>query len=190
MEYEVLSQNIKKFRTKRKMTQKKLGEKILKSEISIRKYESGKVNIPPSTLYDICTILGVSSEVLLGSDGEKYHLHNYGEVYNEKNAAMERTLSIAEKATNLAENYKEYGDSWKNAVFKIENYPNHLLDSILNYLENTEEYYSFFSVNLDIPIKDDNDPLLYLTTEQVSDIIKKITELVKYELYKLEKSQK
>lgn len=76
MRYKVLSQNIKKFRKKSNLTQKELGEKIYKSEISIRKYESGKVNIPVSTLFDICMALGVTLEEILGSDIDIYYTDN------------------------------------------------------------------------------------------------------------------
>lgn len=54
------------------LTQKELGKKIYKSEITIRKYESGNVNIPPSVLYNLCSIFNVSGPTMLGDDFESY----------------------------------------------------------------------------------------------------------------------
>ncbi|KYH35380.1 transcriptional repressor DicA [Clostridium tepidiprofundi DSM 19306] len=180
MKYEVLSQNLKKFRKKAGLTQKELAKKIYKSEILIRKYESGKINIPPSTLAAICVALNVSDQTLLGSDFNKYYENNFNEVYT-------KNLSLAERAVNVAENYKEYGDSWRDAVLKIESSPKYLLYAILNYLENKEEYYPPLFVNV---LGEEDDSMPYLTNEQINDIVKKITELVKYEIYKLDKLNK
>ncbi len=173
-----------------KLTQKELGEKIYKSEISIRKYESGKLNIPPSTLYDICNILNISAETLLGSDYENYYLHNFGEVNSNSNNLTEKTLKVTEETLDVLENYKKYGDSWRDAVFRIENVPEYLLNSILNYIENTQNYYSSLLVNLssdELPKSPEDETISYLTPEQVNDIINKVSELIKYELYKLER---
>jgi len=177
LKYEVLAKNLKNYRKKAKLTQKELGEKIYKSEILIRKYESGKVNIPPSTLYDICVALDVSSKILLDSDFDNYHMNNFGESSN-------KGVDVSEKALSLAEDYKRYGDSWRNAFLRIENNPHYLLDSIFNYLENTEKYYSSLLVNIQ---DNEDDSMPYLTDEQVNNIVTKVTDLVKYEIYKLEK---
>lgn len=83
MKYKELSENLKMYRKKENLTQKDLAEKIYKSEITIRKYESGKYNIPPSTLFDICKALKVHSQDLLGSDSDKYHIENFGETLSE-----------------------------------------------------------------------------------------------------------
>ncbi len=53
-------EKIKYFREKAHLTQKELGKKVYKSEISIRKYESGKVNIPLSVQLDICRVLQIA----------------------------------------------------------------------------------------------------------------------------------
>lgn len=53
-------EKIKYFREKAHLTQKELGKKVYKSEISIRKYESGKVNIPLSVQLDICRVLQIT----------------------------------------------------------------------------------------------------------------------------------
>ncbi|AUN16102.1 hypothetical protein B2H91_19725 [Clostridium botulinum] len=184
--YEYLAENIKKYRNKLGLTQKQLGEKIYKSEILIRKYESGKTNVPPSTLFDLCNVLDVEIAPLLGDDYKNYYIDNFGQTPEEYIEIRQKDLNMSEKALNIAEQYKKYGDSWHDEVFRIENLPDHLLNSILNYLENTEKYYSPLFVNLH---SDDDDTIPYLTTEQVNDIINKVTELVKYEIYKLENNK-
>lgn len=58
MNYVEVGANIKKYR-KGKMTQAQLGEKIGKTESSIRKYEKGLVEIPWNVLEQIAKILNV-----------------------------------------------------------------------------------------------------------------------------------
>lgn len=60
-----ISKNIKHYRKLKGLTQKELGVKIHKSEISIRKYESGKGNIPMSTFFDIARSFEVNIVNLL-----------------------------------------------------------------------------------------------------------------------------
>lgn len=107
MKYPILSKNLKKFRKNAHLTQKELGEKIYKSEISIRKYESGNSNIPLSTLFDICTELNVSIVELLGSDLDKY--------YNDNNVSEKSIRDIginkAQKAINHAKNALNEADN-------------------------------------------------------------------------------
>ncbi|WP_346867362.1 MULTISPECIES: helix-turn-helix transcriptional regulator [unclassified Clostridium] len=81
MKYKVLGENIKHFRKNLRLTQKELGDKILKSEISIRKYESGTSNIPPATLTDICNVLKISPYDLLGSDLIAY-INDNGDIHD------------------------------------------------------------------------------------------------------------
>lgn len=103
MLFKELSSNIKKYRNKIGLTQKELAYKICKSEISIRKYESGNVNIPPSTLFDICNALGVTSKELLGEDFDKYHLENFGETLDESLKQLENTIQQSKKIMNIKE---------------------------------------------------------------------------------------
>lgn len=65
----IIAENIKKYRNERSLTQKQLGEKIHKSEISIRKYESGNSNIPTSTFIHIAKALDVDL-LTLASDAD------------------------------------------------------------------------------------------------------------------------
>lgn len=79
MLFKELPSNIKKYRKKIGITQKELAKKICKSEISIRKYESGTVNIPPSTLFAISAALNVTVDELLGADSAEYRSENFEE---------------------------------------------------------------------------------------------------------------
>lgn len=64
----IIAENIKKYRNERSLTQKQLGEKIHKSEISIRKYESGNSNIPTSTFIHIANALDVDLLTLVADN--------------------------------------------------------------------------------------------------------------------------
>lgn len=183
MKYEYLSKNLKTYRKKLGLTQKSLGEKILKSEISIRKYESGNVNIPPSTLFDLCNALNISSTTLLGKDKGKYFSENF-------DIPLSETSSNDEKALLLIQQYRFLGESYRDEVDNIESKPEYLLGAILKFLENTEEYYTAWSINYhdrEITIYPE---LPYFTDKQVNSIISKIADLVKYEIYKLENNIK
>lgn len=169
MKYENLANNLKLYRKKVGLTQKELGQKILKSEISIRKYESGNVNIPPASLLDICEVLGVDSETLLGCDSKKYGMKNL-------DSALKESISIAEDTTKLA-------IDWITKVRNIQSDSNYLLDTILRYLANTEKYISPIFPYLP---DGNNANVPNFTEAQTNDIVKKITDLVKYEIYRIE----
>lgn len=63
-----ISKNIKYYRKLKGLTQKQLGANIHKSEISIRKYESGKGNIPMSTFFDITRYFNLNIVDLLKNE--------------------------------------------------------------------------------------------------------------------------
>lgn len=60
-----IGENIRMLRKIRKMTQKELAEKIKKSEISIRKYESNSIIPPMNVLHSIADALDVSTFTLM-----------------------------------------------------------------------------------------------------------------------------
>lgn len=72
MEYKELGNNIKKARKKSGLTQKELGRLIYKSEITIRKYESGDYKIPKDVLLNLSEILNTDLKTLTGSDYNKF----------------------------------------------------------------------------------------------------------------------
>ncbi|EES49696.1 helix-turn-helix domain-containing protein [Clostridium botulinum] len=63
-----IGKNIKHYRKLEGLTQKEFGAKIHKSEISIRKYESGKGNIPMSTFFDIARSFNINIVDLLRNE--------------------------------------------------------------------------------------------------------------------------
>ena len=77
--YKIIAENIKFFR-KGKMTQAELGRKIGRSESSIRKYESGLVEIPNSIIELIAEALGIDSIDLYFDHSKKdEHIKNMRE---------------------------------------------------------------------------------------------------------------
>ncbi|MHC1720829.1 MAG: helix-turn-helix domain-containing protein [Clostridiaceae bacterium] len=66
--YKVLSDTIKNFRKKNNLTQKQLGDIIYKSEISIRKYESGNTNIPFPSLVLLASFFNVAPADFFGTE--------------------------------------------------------------------------------------------------------------------------
>lgn len=69
--YKKLGRNIKLLREKNGLTQKQLGDAIYKSEILIRKYESGNVKIPFSSISSICSIFKIAPIELFFIDTSK-----------------------------------------------------------------------------------------------------------------------
>ena len=79
VEYKIIAENIKLFR-KGKMTQAELGRKIGRSESSIRKYESGLVEIPNSIIEQIAKALGVDSiDLYFDRSRQDEHIKNVRE---------------------------------------------------------------------------------------------------------------
>lgn len=65
-----IGNTIKEKRKKKKLTQKELAEAIGKAEISVRKYESGTIQIPNDVLQMIAEALDTTIVELLGWDDE------------------------------------------------------------------------------------------------------------------------
>ncbi|CEP94661.1 transcriptional regulator [[Clostridium] sordellii] len=193
--YKNLSNNIKKFRNELGLTQKELGKKILKSEISIRKYESGNINIPLSTLFDIAAALKTDIYTLLGDDLDLYSKNNESLLNFPINSSTLKDVMLDHQnfvAKNFefksnVEDLKSYGDDWRSVVLEIESNPKFLLNSILKYLEENESFYTTLSIDL---YNNKSDDLPYFTDEQINSIVKKVTDLVEYEIYKIEKNFK
>lgn len=111
----------------------------------------------------------------------KSKIQNYFEnLYNSINKNLQLTESFKKNVDFL----KEYGDKWRDIVINIESNPKFLLNSILRYLEEKNDFYSVFSIDL---FNNKSDDLEYLTDKQINSIINKITDLVEYEIYKIEK---
>ena len=114
------------------------------------------------------------------NDVNKAKIQNYFEnVYNSIN-----NLQLRESLRENVEFLKEYGDKWSNVVFNIESNPKFLLNSILKFLEEKNDFYSGFHIDL---FDNKSDNLEYLTDSQINSIVNKIADLVEYEIYKIEK---
>lgn len=191
MEFNSLGNNIKKYRNKIGLTQKDLAEKILKSEISVRKYESGKINIPPSTLFELCNIFNIKLRTLLGNDMELYIENNPNyekdllkiissqdiEVINNQANAMSNLLSTTQKIF-------KYGTSWRDRYLKTTSTPEGLLYAILSYLQENDLYYTATKFSKENKTKSIN--LNYFKKTQIKDIIEKVSNLVLDEIDKIE----
>ena len=66
-----IGKRIKKLRTLKELTQKQLGEKIGKSAITIRKYESGEITPPWTVLEDIAKALDVPFNELIPDNSQE-----------------------------------------------------------------------------------------------------------------------
>ena len=66
--YKIIADNIKNLRKINVLTQKDLAKLVHKSEITIRKYESGDTFIPVPSLIDICRLFGIAPIEILTSD--------------------------------------------------------------------------------------------------------------------------
>lgn len=170
MLYPYLSEQIKSYRKHRDLSQKQLGELILKSEISIRKYESGNYNIPPSVLLNISEALKIGVLTLLGNDIESYCKNN-------PTFTIDNNLLINNELlqANL---------SWSEELLKITTTPEGLLYTILDYMVEKEIFFTAMSIpKKNVP----NDTALpYFTNEQIENIIKKVCSLVIEEVKSIE----
>lgn len=191
MEFNSLGNNIKKYRNQIGLTQKELGEKILKSEISIRKYESGKINIPPSTLFELCKIFNVTLGTLLGNDVNLYIKNNTKYEKDLLEILVSQTNDVINEQSNtISELYSatkefiEFGNSWKEEHLRIITTPEGLLEAILDYLLTNDLYYTAMS----FPEKNKpNDPELpYFKNSEIKNIIEKVCNLVITEIDKIE----
>lgn len=193
MQFKSLGNNIRKYRKKLGLTQKELGEKILKSEISIRKYEQGSINIPPATLFSLCNIFNVDLGTLLDDDIHSYIQNNKKHeqelnkiVLQQTNEVLSENTKKLSDLTSRVYELEKFGHSEHEYILNIQSKPNYLLSTILSYLENTEEYYTGFNVDLGIMPRNNDKFSYYLTEKQVNSIINKVTSLVKNEIEDIE----
>lgn len=191
MEFNSLGNNIKKYRNKLGLTQKELGEKILKSEISIRKYESGKINIPPSTLFELCKIFNITFGALLGEDAKLYieNNSNYEKdlleiLYSQKDIIIEKQENTISKLYSITDELLNVEKSWREEHRKIIHSPEGLLNVILDYLLENDLYYTAMSFPEENEPKDPDLP--YFKKSEVKDIIEKVCNLVINEIDKIE----
>ena len=79
----IIAENIKKHRKLKGYTQKQLGEKIGKSDMTVRKYESAYIMPSDSCLDDICKALEISRGDILLNEKDKKEMVNHPSHYNQ-----------------------------------------------------------------------------------------------------------
>ncbi len=116
--------NIKKYRKEKGLTQEELANKIGKSTITIRKYESGDILPSIYNVAKIALVLGISNTDIIGEVEEytgsdinredKKEMINYPSHYNQgKFEAIDVFKSITGEMTRLFEiKNKNYGNSF------------------------------------------------------------------------------
>lgn len=166
-----LGETIKEYRKQKKMTQKQLAEKSNIALMSIQRYERNERKPTVETLSKILSSLEVSE-----TDFFNFTTFLYKDLIEKQSDKTDRII-------NFIEEYKNYTQSWIDEVNNIESKPNYLLNAILRYLENTEEYYTSLTI---ATTSKKHSELPYFTNTQIHDIVKKVSELVKYEIYKIE----
>ena len=78
----IIAENIKKHRKLKGYTQKQLGEKIGKSDMTVRKYESAYIMPYDRCLDDICKALEISRGDILLNEKDKKEMINHPRHYN------------------------------------------------------------------------------------------------------------
>ena len=119
-----LSENIKKFRKARKMTQEQLAEVMGVSVSAVYKWESGQSIPEISLILEMADLFHTSTDVLLG-----YEWQN-----NNALSALDRIITLTRE--------KEYDEASTEAEKALKSYPNHfdiVYQSALLYLELGED---------------------------------------------------
>lgn len=151
-----LGTNLKSIRESKKISRKELAKRMNVTPTTITRYENGDRNLNFDTLKNF--LINVSD-----SESEYLTLF-YSIIIEEHKDAVKKSLDQAKRAL-------EYANTWREYSSNISKYPSNLLAAILDYLDMTEDYYFDFNC---------------LTDEDINNIISKVTELVKYEIYKIE----
>ena len=161
--YMVLSQNIKKLRKLNKMTQLDLSKKMYKSPSAIKKYESGKINIPLSVVKQLTDIFDISLLELLGDDAQKFLFNHYDELITILNIDM--TVEDIKKVHNEIHELCIEALSPLSSVYDVN------LDDILNniFLENNMIYPTSELLSRTISYKNFAQP--YATSFEIIDYL-------------------
>ncbi|MEG2343537.1 MAG: helix-turn-helix transcriptional regulator [Acidaminococcaceae bacterium] len=115
----IVGAKIKKCRTNKHLTQKELGKLIGKSEITIRKYESGDIQIPNSVLKIIAETLNVLIWDLMDFEEVETNLRSYFafEKYLQSIGYVVKSEKVKESKSGYWEEHKDdngktIGQSW------------------------------------------------------------------------------
>lgn len=191
MKFNSLGKNIQKYRKKLGLTQKELAEKLMKSEISIRKYESGNINIPPSTLFNLCQIFNINLGELLGDDIRLYIENNKKYEKDLLEITFTQTMGIVKEQRNTLSNLEsdfhemiDVGLSWHKQYLNATSTPKGLLSVIIDYLMNNDLYFTTLCIpNKNIPM---NSELIYFKNSEIDEIVEKICNLAIEEISRIE----
>ncbi|MBC8059304.1 MAG: helix-turn-helix transcriptional regulator [Clostridiaceae bacterium] len=158
-----LSENIKKYRKEKKVTQKELAKKLNKSESTIQKYESGSVTPDIKTLTDIAEILGVTINDLIGLGNEYNRAASLSDTYfnsvmkwSEDKAFNDiETICIREHFFDLLLRYKQLIESFSGTKYR--------------WLEEKEAYSSIYN-NMENPLTETKIKEIFLKKELEHDM--------------------
>ena len=195
-----IGENIRKIRKSKKMTMKELGEKIGVSEQAIGNYERGDREPTIDVLIKISDALEVSLFDILGDKIDKKQVALLVNYLNKTNEEMrntyEKQIEINKKINScyVKENkiLKDYKDTLENKMKWLIDEPIGIFQAIILYMGLINENMNDIKISIyeneedlsQIEVKENK----YLLKEnQVKDIVKKVCDLVEFELYKINK---
>lgn len=193
-----IGENIRKIRKSKKMTMKELGEKIGVSEQAIGNYERGDREPTIDVLIKISDALEVSLFDILGDKIDKKQVALLVNYLNKTNEEMrntyEKQIEINKKINScyVKENkaLKDYKDTLENKMKWLIDEPIGIFQAIILYMGLINENMNDIKISIyeneedlsQIEVKENK----YLLKEnQVKDIVKKVCDLVEFELYKI-----
>lgn len=106
---EELSASIKNFRSFRNMSQRKLAEKLNKSVNTVANWERGLSCPDVKTLIDLCRILQITPNQLLGWDDNKEYIDYLVEVGNARVEYEQARQDMEAAAKRMKEYVERYG---------------------------------------------------------------------------------
>ena len=165
VDYKEIALKIKNNRKRLNLTQKEFGEKIGKTESSIRKYEKGLTQIPNDVLQKMADIFNIGIFELMGIEKKELSL-NSEDIYKEIEKIVNTTNLDLKK--NEEEEYNELMPLVKE--FLGENSDEILKKIIRDKIITTE-----LAKNLELYFKNQNSNY---TTEELSNLIKQALVLL------------
>lgn len=164
-----IGRKIKNIRLDNKLTQKEFADKINKSCITIRKYESGDINPPMDVLYEICNIFNVPMNYFFSNTQNQY-VNSSANDYNLKSSFCYSDVSM------LNENQTSNTTSILNTT-DIENI-SYIISNLGYSIKLSENEFSNFVV-----LNDHSNNISYkLTMSEFNDFYERIIWNIKNEI--------
>lgn len=198
-----IGENIRKIRKAKKMTMKELGEKIGVSEQAIGNYERGDREPTIDVLIKISDALEVSLFDILGDKIDKKQVALLVNYLNKTNEEMrntyEKQIEINKKINScyVKENkiLKDYKDTLENKMKWLIDEPIGIFQAIILYMGLINKNMNDIKISIyenkeDLSQIEVEENKYLLKENQVKDIVKKVCDLVEFELYKIQKSKK